>query len=284
MEEPLNISPPKSKEVPSPEEKKALDEFHAKQKEKTIKIYIGIIVFLIIINITCVAFYIIYALQIKSLDTYISTISNEITDRETILKQSRASSERLIVKLYSDIQTNVKYITDLIQSPEEYNMIMNWLPEKKEPESQQQLSFCFKNVFDGQEPLTFREQCSYDNNLLVIIMTEDYKRFGGFVQFDWSTINDDTFISDKNAFLFSIDDKQKYKVKDEKNAFKFLSKGFFMFGDGDFVVEDSHEGLLRGYSKFPKSYEGNKPIVEGESFKIMEMEIFTYHDYMYMHF
>lgn len=272
MDEPLN----KLKEVFSQSKKKALEEYNEKEKEKTIKIYKGIILFLSVINLISIVFYFIYTFQLKSMDRYISNISNDISSNEITFKKSRESFDHQLVKLYSDIRTDLRYLSELIQTPEEYAMLIKWLPQTQSSESQKRLFFCYKSVADGLEPTTFREQCSYDNNLLIIIETEDGKRFGGFVEIDWGEVNDDTYISDQNAFLFSMDDKQQFKVNDGNYAFKMLSKGFFMFGQEDIVVEDQYENDLRGYVKFPKSYQGNKALMDQEYFMINGIEIFNY--------
>ena len=67
------------------------------------------------------------------------------------------------------------------------------------------------------------------------------------------------FIVDKNAFLFNIDKKEKFMIKDEKKSFVYYDTKnrkeiIFEFGDLDLVINEEWDKGKKNLSKFPKNY------------------------------
>lgn len=70
---------------------------------------------------------------------------------------------------------------------------------------------------DGDSSKNFHNKCDRKSNTLTVIKTSVGKRFGGFSVGEWSS--EKTYISDMNAFLFSIDDKEHYFIKKDQSQY-----------------------------------------------------------------
>ena len=69
----------------------------------------------------------------------------------------------------------------------------------------------FKASCNGDNMRAFFDCCLNVANTLIIILTDEKKCFGGFTQAEWD--NNNTYKSDKNAFLFSMNNKEIYPIK-----------------------------------------------------------------------
>ena len=72
---------------------------------------------------------------------------------------------------------------------------------------------CDKN---NDNPKNFHEKCDGKKNVLVFIETTKNVKFGGFTSIGFNSKSLSTI--DNNAFIFSIDKKMIYHVKQDKNA------------------------------------------------------------------
>lgn len=76
----------------------------------------------------------------------------------------------------------------------------------------------YKGSVHGDDPMMFHNKCDYHDNTLVLVMTENGARFGGFTTQSW----DGEYIKKKDdeAFVFSLNSKPAtiYKVSPGKDA------------------------------------------------------------------
>ena len=72
---------------------------------------------------------------------------------------------------------------------------------------------------DGGDPINFHLKCDNIPNTLVLIKSEGKRRFGGFTPIPWKS-EGDYWIKDseKKTFVFSLDNKKIYYLKDIENA------------------------------------------------------------------
>ena len=68
----------------------------------------------------------------------------------------------------------------------------------------------------NDNPKNFHEKCDGKKNVLVFIETTKNVKFGGFTSIGFNSKSLSTI--DNNAFIFSIDKKMIYHVKQDKNA------------------------------------------------------------------
>ena len=91
-------------------------------------------------------------------------------------------------------------------------------------------TYNFKLIFraskDGELPHSFHSFCDNKGPTIIFIKTGNDKRIGGYTSISWSSNNE--FQPDENAFLFSIDRKEKYELNSK--LMKFAVGHFEKYG------------------------------------------------------
>ena len=149
-------------------------------------------------------------------------------------------------------------------------LIINWLPKKYKFTN---LIFCTSR--DGDTIDAFKNKCENQSPTLVIIKTDKGIIFGGYASSPWKEKGP---IQDNNSFIFSIDLKKKYNVKDTSTAlygYYYKKSIMFQFGCCDFRICNNCTQNNNNYIS-KRDYEGlsldiNKGIRE---FKVNELEIY----------
>ena len=95
--------------------------------------------------------------------------------------------------------------------------------ENKMNKSIKEIKKLYQATIDGGDPIDFHSKCDNIPNTLVLIKSEDNKRFGGFTPLSWKSEGDYLNDKEKKTFIFSLDNKQIFQLKDGKNAL-YLSK------------------------------------------------------------
>ena len=97
----------------------------------------------------------------------------------------------------------------------------------------------FKKIYqaskDGGEPSIFHSKCDKVSNTLVLIKSRNNNRFGGFTSNYWESTNKEEFKDDKNAFVFSLDEKKIYSYKNDGKAIRCYSQYGPCFGYGPLI-------------------------------------------------
>ena len=132
--------------------------------------------------------------KIKNLEDIILSLKKEITKIK-----NNTEKKSLPVSINSSIMEKNEF--DMIHS--EIKLRMN--KEIKEIEK------LYQATKDGDEPHIFHEKCDNIANTLVLYKSAGNRRFGGFASECW-TSKEETKL-DKNAFLFSLDQKKIYPPK-----------------------------------------------------------------------
>ena len=142
----------------------------------------------------------------------------------------------------------------------------------------------YRATRDGCYPKDFHSKCDNKGPTLTLIQTDDNKKFGGYISKDrQSGSRDQVYVKDKNAFIFSINKKKKYKIKDEKvDAFDYssirgpnftTSLGFYSNVDSGnmFKPANAYESeTIPDYKSFNKYEFAGK-----NNFQAIEIEVFS---------
>ena len=98
---------------------------------------------------------------------------------------------------------------------EDYEFIINYLRMNLNLNVKRSIKI-YRASEDGDQAQNFHALCDNNTNIIVLIKTKDKKIFGGFTSkgFNKNNIN----IIDNSAFVFSLDKKQIFHVKKDKNA------------------------------------------------------------------
>lgn len=189
----------------------------------------------------------------KTINIYENKIKNlEKKFNENILKLEK------IEKIMNEYMTSYEFFkkSEIIKH-EEVDLIISWLEKKPV-----QVDLLLNSKIDGDSISTFYEKCSKKCPTMIFIKTKENLRFGGFTSVTWPESENKR---DDKCFLFSLDRKKKYKIKEnhKDNAIYFCSCISFCFGSGcDLYICDkctSNTGNQVGNDSFytTKSYELN---------------------------
>jgi hypothetical protein len=128
----------------------------------------------------------------------------------------------------------------------------------------------------GDSNLTFKEKCFNKSPTMIFVKTTDNFRFGGYTSVTWP-LHDKK--KDEKSFLFSIDKKRKYKIKESEKeyAIYFYQDLSFSFGSGcdlyiydQCTLKDNNEVGNSTYD-LPSKYELN----DGKrNFKVLSYEVY----------
>lgn len=88
---------------------------------------------------------------------------------------------------------------------------------------------------DGGEPSIFHSKCDKVSITLLLIKSRNNNRFGGFTSNYWESTNKEEFKDDKNAFVFSLDEKKIYSYKNDGKAIRCYSQYGPCFGYGPLI-------------------------------------------------
>lgn len=87
-------------------------------------------------------------------------------------------------------------------------MIKHWI----QPDFEVNLKLIYRATRDGDSATNFHQKCDNKSPTITIIKTEKGRIIGGYTTIPWIK-EDNYFIEDKDAFIFSIDSKEKYDIK-----------------------------------------------------------------------
>ena len=121
---------------------------------------------------------------------------------------------------------------------------------------------------DGSYPENFHAKCDNKGPTITLIKTDNNKKFGGFISEDreYGTV-EQVYKKDKNAFIFSINKKTKYCIKDENtNAFDYSSIGGLNFTNKLGFYNNKDSGNMFN----PKNAYESKTIPDYNSFNQFE--------------
>ena len=178
---------------------------------------------------------------------------NQLDDFETVLGQSK-----------------------IVENKEQISLLKNWLP------NQNKNNIKFKLIYDarrdGNKASTFHSLCDYKRETLTIISTSDNKKIGGFLYKSFGGNQD--FISDNNAFLFSLNYKEKYPSLNQGNNYQDLKDKGPIFGFYSIYIEDNFLSNYHNYYCFYTSrYNfGDRNNDKTFYFKVINLEIYQIYD------
>lgn len=122
-------------------------------------------------------------------------------------------ANKKFVNLISNIKVNKNLLLDIVESSEELSTLLEWTKIDRDD-----LTLCFSSTNDNDAYQLMKQYCD-GTKIIVLIKSENGKRFGGYtsgVNVSDITV---TFYQNDNSFLFSLDNMKKYNVKNKEHAF-----------------------------------------------------------------
>jgi len=143
---------------------------------------------------------------------------------EESLKKFKEVTEKLMeVKVENQItelsfKNFVTIDSKLIKNEEDLNLLRQWLV----PENQYcRLNLLYRGSRDGMTVDAFHKKCDDHAETLTIAKSSNGRVFGGYSEQTWNVTN--CFKGSDNAWIFSLDEKRKYPIKSEKNAYSIAT-------------------------------------------------------------
>jgi len=128
---------------------------------------------------------------------------------------------------------------------------------------------------DGFKAEDYHRCVTEVKSLLVVVLSLDNKIFGGYSEN--SGVMDNGFVSSKEAFLFSCEERKVFKVVDSNKAFYWKEKLGAVFGEADLVIGDQcNVADSCRAARVGRSYEGGGDLTgsESEKFGVREIEVY----------
>ena len=206
--------------------------------------YILNVIFLIIIS--CFILYIINSKFKKYIESKENTNEILIKKIEKQIKELKDKNEKQIKELNKKIETQNKEINNLqilliyldkfglrfsffnqsaIIKGDEKNFIFREI-ENKMNKKIKEIKKLYQATKDGGDPKIFHLKCDNIPNTLVLIKSEDNKRFGGFTPIPWSSNNSGKKDNKNMTFVFSLDNKKIYFLKKMNSTAVFHNEKF----------------------------------------------------------
>ena len=76
----------------------------------------------------------------------------------------------------------------------------------------------YQATIDGGDSINFHFKCDNIPNTLVFIKSEGYRRFGGFTSIPWKSEGGCVIDNENKTFVFSLDNKKIYYLKNNSKA------------------------------------------------------------------
>lgn len=162
--------------------------------------------------------------------------------------------------------------TDIFFSREEYNFVIKNI-SKTLKRKILKLNQIYKASCNGDNINAFHQNCKNIPNTLILIITDDKRKFGGFTQAEWDNSNKTKF--DDKAFLFSLDNNEIYPILDEyKNKAINCREDFYapIFGEDLFLFDGFFSSQL---NKTKEKYYNYSDSIIKDNYKLSGQEYFT---------
>ena len=171
--------------------------------------------------------------EVESLIPYITSLNKKIDSLENQIKDMKIEFDNKLKDMKAELdEIKNKFenkIPNLFQGSQiiddnDKNIIMSWF-DKKIISTELLLNAEINDNFLQ----AFFSKCRNRKNTMIFIRTTDNLRFGGFTSVIWPTNGNS---SDKESFVFSLTNRQKYKILNADRALEVFEGSWISFGPG----------------------------------------------------
>jgi len=207
--------------------------------------------------------------KIEFLEKENKELKNQIIENNKKVEERINNLENMILQPQKIIQNDSfnKFFgnSDIIKTENDKNLLLNFLP--KNPK---QTSLLFNSNKDGDTLESMHNKIDNKSPTYMIIETDNNRVFGGYTTHLWSIKNDKQSY-DKNAFVFSLNNKKKYNIKNFDNAI-VERKSYIQFGTNCFKLFDKCTSYIN--IEHDSDYETQNYCLTGnEKFKVKSFEV-----------
>lgn len=170
---------------------------------------------------------------------------------------------------YEEILLNSKIVSFF----EDYEFLINYIKNTLNLDVIKAMKI-YRASEDGDQASKFHSLCDDNTNVIILIKTKDKKKFGGFTSKGFNSSNSN--IVDNSAFVFSLDKKQIYPVKKNKNAIYCFSNYGPSFSQILLIPDSFFTNISCTFAKNINfsTYEDYQITNGNKCFHIEELEVF----------
>ena len=174
--------------------------------------------------------------QIKELndrnEIYIKQLNQKIQKQNLVINNLKD-----LIILFDDTGKRFSYFNQSIIMKRNENSFIFKEIENKMNKRIKEIRKLYQATIDGGEPINFHKRCNNIPNTLVLIQSEENKRFGGFTPIPWASDNLGKKDIKNITFVFSLDDKKIYTLKNiNSNAVYHKEKYGPYFGEHEDIA------------------------------------------------
>ena len=165
----------------------------------------------------------------SNLDT-MKSIQNKIIDLP--INNNNNNSNSLISYFSQYEKSTIMDINDI-------NFIINLISSKLGKKIKK-LYLCYTASKDGDSAEVFHNKCDFIKNIIVLIKSKNGKKFGGFSTESWEVNTENQiYKKDKNAFIFSLDKYNSYKIVKPEKALYCGKRLGPIYGTGEIFIANN---------------------------------------------
>ena len=151
----------------------------------------------------------------------INTLEERIKKLEDIINKYEEEKKEKEKEKEKKEKLNSLFKGTQILNDESKKMLISWLPRKPI-----KLTLLMNSNIDGDSTTAFMKKVNGKCPTLAVIKTTNGYIFGGYTTQLWK----EGEVKDENAFVFSIDKKKKYLIKQPEHATGYRNNSWWLFG------------------------------------------------------
>jgi hypothetical protein len=184
----------------------------------------------------------------KNIDKASFHENKDINKKREDNMQLELDKNNMIVKIELDEnsinenKSQVPYISDyeksMIIDNQQLKFIIDVISSKVK-KTVKKLYLCYRATSDGDKAISFHEKCDRLKNIIILISTNNGKKFGGFSTESWDSKIQELWKRDEDAYIFSIDNFKFYGVIKPEKAILCHKDFGPIFGNGEILIHDN---------------------------------------------
>ena len=211
--------------------------------------------------------------EAKETKEQVKEVKQEIKEEKQEIKEIKKESPEIEKKhIFGERTQKYKVKGDIIHNKDEIELITRKINKINKKIT---LNLIYKATVDSDKAAAFHEKCDEAKSSLVLVETDQGKRFGGFTTSSWSGNCVDK--KDEDAFIFSLDKMKVYSNIPEEDAIGCYPKYGPIFLGCQIRIYDN--AFSKGGTTYEKGMNYNTEedfeLTGGErEFKVKEIEVY----------
>lgn len=268
------------------ESQNALRNFRQNQIKSNIKLHKLFLGLLFITNIGLLGFIIFYKSKISEIKKLSNLHTSDIDSKDSLLVNQRTELGHKMANIAAFCTTDSLRFSLIFETSEELNTVKKLIYDyridlgDKISYDKLNMAFLYQGIVDSDDASSFINIISYCEGLVILIQTEEGKKFGIYHRDRILPNENEEFKSkSRNVIIFSLDTKKIYKFNGKKNSISFSDDKLLSVGKDELVINNEYFSN-GGYIEFPlKSFDFSSVncnvLTEGNGkFTIRNLEVF----------